>query len=230
MALFALADLHLSLSTDKPMDIFPGWDNYIEKIEEHWKSVVDEEDTVVIAGDISWAMSLQNTKNDFEFINNLPGKKLIIKGNHDYWWETVKKMNKFIEENNFSTIKIIHNSAEKVSETSPFAVCGTRGWFFEEKGDNKVLQREVGRLETSITIAEQQGLIPIVFLHYPPVYSGYCCQEIMNVLKSHNIKRCYFGHLHGKAQQNAFEGEYEGILFRLISCDHTNFYPIIVEK
>lgn len=230
MALFAIADLHLSFGTDKPMDVFSGWDNYTERIENNWRKVVNDNDTVVIAGDISWSMSLDNLYNDFKFINDLPGKKLIIKGNHDYWWDTMKKMKAFLNENGFDTINIIHNSAEKVDGIEGIAVCGTRGWFYDAVGDKKVLLREAGRLETSISVAEKAGLEPIVFLHYPPVYNGYCCDEIMDVLKAHKVRRCYFGHLHGKAAATAFEGEYEGIVFRLISCDHTGFAPVIVQK
>lgn len=230
MSLFAIADLHLSFGTDKPMDVFNGWDNYTEKIENNWRKVVNDNDTVVIAGDISWSMSLSNLSNDFKFINNLPGKKLIIKGNHDYWWDTMKKMKSFIKENGFDTINIIHNSAEKVDGVDDIAVCGTRGWFYDSVGDKKVLYREAGRLETSISIAEKAGLEPVVFLHYPPVCNGYCCNEIMDVLKAHNVRRCYFGHLHGRAAATAFEGEYEDIIFRLISCDHTGFAPVIVQK
>lgn len=230
MALFAIADLHLSLGADKPMDIFPGWDNYIEKIEKNWRAVIKPTDTVVVAGDISWSMSLENAKKDFEFINNLPGKKLIIKGNHDYWWETMKKMNKFIAENGYNTIRILHNAAAAIDDVKNFAVCGTRGWFYDESTDNKVLMREVRRLETSIKEAEKLLLEPIVFLHYPPACNGYCCDEIFNVLKEHKIKRCYFGHLHGKAAETALEGDYNGVMLRLISCDHTNFSPIIVER
>lgn len=230
MSLFAIADLHLSLGSDKPMDIFSGWENYTEKIKENWLKLVKPTDTVVIAGDVSWSMSLENARNDFDFINNLPGKKLIIKGNHDYWWETAKKMNKFFTENGYDTIKIIHNSMEKVDDIGNYAVCGTRGWFVDESADKKVLNREVGRLDTSITLAEKAGLEPLVFLHYPPVTSSYRCEEIYDVLKAHNIKRVYFGHLHGKAAENALEGEYDGMILRLISCDHTGFSPVIIEK
>jgi uncharacterized protein len=230
MSLFAIADLHLSLGTDKPMDVFKGWENYTEKIESNWRKVVDEGDTVVIAGDVSWSMSLDNLTADFQFINSLPGKKLIIKGNHDYWWDTMTKMKWFIKKNGFGTIDIIHNSAEKVDGVDKIAVCGTRGWFYDAAGDKKILNREAGRLETSIKIAEIAGLEPVVFLHYPPICTGYRCDEIMDVLKAHNIRRCYFGHLHGRAAATAFEGDYEGTAFRLISCDHTGFAPVIIQK
>lgn len=231
MSLFAIADIHLSLGTNKPMDVFKGWEYYTERIESNWRNIVSDNDTVVIAGDVSWAMSLNDLSADFQFINSLPGKKLIIKGNHDYWWDTMSKMKFFIKKNGFDTIGIIHNSAEKVDGVDSVAVCGTRGWFYDVNGDKRILLREAGRLETSITIAENAGLEPVVFLHYPPLCTGYRCDEIMEVLKAHSsVRRCYFGHLHGRAAATAFEGEYEGIDFRLISCDHTDFSPVIVEK
>lgn len=225
MVLFAIADLHLSFGADKPMDVFEGWENYIDKIKSNWNKIVKPEDTVVIAGDISWSMSLRGLVPDFEFLQSLPGKKLIIKGNHDYWWETMSKMRKFVEAGGFDTIKFIHNNTEVVDN---IGVCGTRGWFYDQSEDNKIMFREVGRLETSIAAAEKAGVEPVVFLHYPPVCPGYECNEIMDVLKKHNIKRCYYGHLHGKAASKAFEGEHEGIIFRLISCDHLGFVPAVI--
>lgn len=230
MSLFAIADLHLSLGTDKPMDVFKGWEDYTQKIEQNWRKVVTDNDTVVIAGDISWSMSLANLYEDFNFINELPGKKLIIRGNHDYWWETMSKMKRYLEQNGFDTIKIIHNSAERVDGVQGIAVCGTRGWFIGTNDSKKIILREAGRLETSIAAAEKDGLEPVVFLHYPPFGIGYYCEEFMNILKAHRIKRCYYGHLHGRAAFSAIEGEHEGIVFRLISCDHLNFMPIIVQN
>jgi Predicted phosphohydrolase len=230
MSLFAIADLHLSLGADKPMDVFRGWENYVEKIDKNWRAVVGPGDTVVIAGDVSWAMSLQGIGADFSFLNALPGKKLIVKGNHDFWWDTATKMKNHFAANGFDTIGIVHNSAHAVDGLEGLAVCGTRGWFYDEGGDKKILLREAGRLETSIRLAEKSGLEPVVFLHYPPVFSGYRCTEIMDILVKHQIKRCYYGHLHGKAASAAFEGECEGITFRLISCDHTGFRPVLVEK
>ena len=229
MSLFAIGDLHLSFGTDKPMDIFNGWSGYVDKIKNNWLKLINDEDTVVIPGDISWAMDLQGFKNDAEFINNLPGEKLILKGNHDYWWTTLSKMNSFLSENNFNTIKIIHNNAVSVNNVS---VCGTRGWFYDESQtlDKKVLMREVGRLETSIKEALKTGLEPIVFLHFPPVYGNFECTEILEVLQSYNIKRCCYGHIHGNALNKAIDGTYKNISFRLVSCDYLNFSPIMIEK
>lgn len=225
MSLFAIADLHLSLNADKPMDVFAGWEDYVTRLEKNWRLIVKEDDTVVLPGDISWAMSLADTATDFAFINDLPGKKIILKGNHDYWWTTLRKMNDYLKESNFDTISILHNSTVVVGSV---AVCGTRGWFYDTGSDKKVLLREAGRLECSIAEAEKTGMEPVVFLHYPPIYSDFFCDEIMEVLLRHQIRRCYYGHLHGKAAVYGVEGEREGILFKLVSADHLSFMPQIV--
>lgn len=226
MSLFAIADLHLSLGTDKPMDIFKGWDNYVERLEKNWKKIITDDDTVVIPGDISWALKLEETGADFAFINALPGKKLILKGNHDLWWSTVSKMKRFFSEKGFDTIDIVHNNAFPVGEV---CVCGSRGWFFDDADSNtKVLLREAGRLETSIAAAEKTGLEPVVFLHYPPVCGGRVCNEIFDVIKSHKIKRVYYGHLHGAGAYAAVDGEFDGVALKLISCDKLGFVPILI--
>lgn len=225
MSIFAIADLHLSLSVNKPMDIFNGWDNYVDKIKLNWEKLVKKDDSVVIAGDISWAMALEESLADFEFINNLPGTKYILKGNHDFWWESRTKMENFFKEHNFNTLHIIHNSAAACEN---IAICGTRGWFYDAENDNKVLLREANRLNTSIIEAEKIGLQPIVFLHYPPLFDTQVCEEIMNVLKQHDIKKCYYGHLHGNAIKKAVIGKHYGIDFRLISCDFIGFTPVVV--
>lgn len=228
MALFAIADLHLSIGEDKPMDIFSGWNDYHSRIQKNWNSVVSKDDTVVVAGDISWAMKLEDTYADFSFINELNGKKIFVKGNHDYWWTTRAKMNRFLFENKLDTINILFNDAYEVDD---FAVCGTRGWFLENDNeeDIKVLNREVGRLNMSIEKAKILGKEPVVFLHYPPIYGGVVCSEIMQVLQINKIKKCYYGHIHGtKSIKSAFEGEYENTRFNLISCDKLSFTPILV--
>jgi len=231
MSIYAIADLHLSLSTgeSKTMEVFRGWENYVKRIEENWVKTVSDADTVVVAGDLSWAMKLEKAYKDFLFLENLPGRKILIKGNHDYWWSSKNKINQFFKEKDFSSIYIIHNSAEAAEN---YVICGTRGWFLESKEneDIKILNREVGRLERSIELGKQTGLEPIVFLHYPPVYENFECEEILNVLLENNIKRCYYGHLHGKISgKKAKIGEYKGINFRLISSDQINFTPILVE-
>lgn len=228
MSLFAIADTHLSFSTDKPMDIFGGWQDYVERLEKNWKAVVSDKDTVVIAGDISWAMSLEGALEDFRFLNSLPGNKLIFKGNHDYWWSTMRKMETYLSENGLDTIKIMHNSAVRVGD---YTVCGSRGWFFdaEEDSDNKVLLREAGRVRRSIEEAQRIGGEPIVFLHYPPLTQNMVCNEIVSVLMENNIKRCYYGHLHGASTHNAYIGEKYGIKFDIISGDFLKFCPKLVE-
>ena len=228
MSLFAIADLHLSLGTDKPMDIFGGWSDYVTKLETNWQNKVRPEDTVVIPGDISWGMNFEQSKKDFEFINKLNGRKIISKGNHDYWWSTKTKMDVFLKNNSLDSISILFNNSYVVDD---YAICGTRGWFLENESQNdiKVLNREVGRLEMSIQSAIKTGKEPIVFLHYPPVYGTTKCDEIFNVLLKYDIKKCYYGHLHGKKNMRfAIEGEYEGIDFKLISCDRLSFMPILV--
>ncbi len=228
MSLFAISDLHLSFGCDKPMDVFEGWHNYTDRLEKNWRAIVKEEDTVVIAGDVSWAMKLEDTAADFAFIHSLPGKKLILKGNHDYWWSTKKKIEEFLQSRGFGTIGIVHNNAVPVGD---MAVCGTRGWLYNSSTaeDRKIVNREVGRLNASIDDAVRQGAEPIVFLHYPPVYDGAACTEILEVLKSRGIKKCYFGHVHGsQAARRAITGDYEGIKMYLISCDYSDFTPVLV--
>lgn len=229
MSLFAIADTHLSLGTDKPMDIFKGWSGYVDRLKENWEASVTDSDTVVIAGDISWGMSLEGAIEDFRFIDSLPGKKIILKGNHDYWWTTRKKMETFLSENGMKTISFLHNNTITVGN---LAVCGSRGWFFdaEESADNKVLLREAGRLRTSINLALETGLEPIVFLHYPPVTQNMVCEEIYNVLLETGVKRCYYGHLHGPSMTRSINSVRDGIEFALISCDFLAFAPKLVQK
>ncbi len=230
MSIYAIADLHLSLGTNKPMDVFKGWQNYVQRLEDNWRRLVKEDDTVVIAGDISWAMKLEETENDFNFIHSLPGKKLFLKGNHDYWWSTKSKINSYLENKGFDDISIIFNSASQVGSVG---ICGTRGWMYnsESDEDKKIVNREVGRLRASIDDCLKKGLDPIVFLHYPPVYDIYSCREIIDTLKEYGINECYFGHIHGtQAAKKAVTGEYESIKMHLISCDYLNFCPILIKK
>ncbi len=227
MSIFAIGDTHLSLGTDKPMDIFGGWQDYVSRLEKNWKKIVDPEDTVVIPGDISWALNLPDTKADFEFLNSLPGTKILSKGNHDYWWSTKKKMDEFFLENGFDTLKILHNNAYAVEG---IAICGTRGWFFDDDaaGVEKVINRECGRLKSSITAAKETGLPPVVFLHYPPITRDRVCEPIMQVLIDEKIEYCYFAHLHGMSINYAFSDVYEGIKFSLVSSDSLNFCPKLI--
>ncbi len=227
IAIFGISDLHLSLSADKPMDIFRGWDNYVERLTAHWSQIVSPEDTVVIPGDISWALKLEDAYKDFEFINNLSGTKIILKGNHDLWWSTTNKMNNFLNENNFDTIKFVFNSAIPVGE---YVVCGSRGWFFDDKEHSqKIIMREAGRLATSLSKAEETGLKPLVFLHYPVVYKDQVCHEFLDVLLKHNVKEVWYGHIHGAGKQPSTVS-CNGIDFHLITCDSIDFSPIIIRR
>ena len=229
MSLYAIADLHLSLGTDKPMDVFKGWENYVEKLETNWRKKVTEEDVVVIAGDISWAMKLEEIDSDFDFIHRLPGKKIILKGNHDYWWTTRKKMEEHFSSHGYDDILIVHNNCVPISAQK--AVCGSRGWMYncESEADIKVLNREIGRIKASIDDCLTKGLEPILFLHYPPVYDIYICREIIDLIHKYDIRECYYGHIHGaQASKRAVTGEYEGIKMHLISCDYIKFDPLLI--
>ncbi len=229
MSIFAIGDTHLSFSCDKPMDIFGGWQDYVGRLEKNWRAVVTDNDTVVIPGDISWAMSLEQAEKDFAFLDSLPGEKLIMKGNHDYWWTTRRKMDKFLEEKGFSSVKILHNNAYKVGD---YVLCGSRGWFYDAQtgNDKKVILREAGRIEMSLNEAERLEGEVICFLHYPPVMGEEKCDEIMNVLIKHNVKRCYFGHLHGNFSSFVNNSVVDGVKFSLISADFLEFCPKLVEK
>lgn len=222
MSIYGISDLHLSFGTDKPMDIFRGWNNHTERLFANWNRLVNADDTVVLPGDLSWGLKLEETKKDFEFLKTLKGKKILIKGNHDLWWSTAKKIHTFFENENITDCEILFNNS---IIADGYAIAGTRGWFYDNSGSQKVLLREAGRLETSIKSALSSGLPVLVFLHYPPVYGDYACREILDVLKKYNIKDVYHGHIHGAGFNNAVK-EFEGINFRLISCDCTEFTPI----
>ncbi len=226
MSLYVLADLHLCIGDPtKTMSIFNGWDDYQMRIETNWKEIIKDEDTVVLPGDISWGMSLEEAAPDFRFINNLPGTKIIIKGNHDYWWTTMKKMDDFLAAENCSTIHILHNNHYKYGE---YGICGTRGWVNMpgETQDEKVLKREVQRLDVSIKSAVEANLKPIVFLHYPPIFASNFNYDILEVLYHYNIKDCYYGHIHGKsAHELCITNTYDDINFHLISGDYLQFIP-----
>ncbi|MBR0542212.1 MAG: metallophosphoesterase [Clostridia bacterium] len=225
MSLFAIGDTHLSFGTDKPMNVFRGWDNYVERLETNWNNLISEDDTVVIMGDISWAMNFKEMLEDFRFINSLKGQKIILKGNHDYWWNTMTKMNAFLEENSFDSIKFLFNNAYLCDGIS---VCGTRGWFYDAENDEnteKIILREAARLRTSIKAGRELGGEPVVFLHYPPVSKTQVCQPIVDVLKEENIKHCYYAHLHSASAYNSFNGEMDGIKYELLSADYLKFCP-----
>lgn len=227
MALYAIGDLHLSLSAEKPMDVFGGnWKGYMDKLQDGL-SVICPGDTTVLLGDLSWALGLAEAKEDFAWIDRIPGRKIILKGNHDYWWSTATKFQNFCNENGFSNQFILNNNHY---EYEGFAICGTRGWFFEEERsgehDEKVFKRELLRLEASLKAA---GDMPkIVFLHYPPLYKGYICQEIIDLLHAYDVRRCFYGHLHGGSHNLAMEGLWDGIEYKLVSADFLQFDPYTV--
>lgn len=226
MSLYTIADLHLSLGGDKPMDIFSGWDNYLEKLTFNWNYMVKEEDTVVIIGDISWAMSLQGAYLDFKYINDtLNGKKIIVRGNHDYWFSTKAACDKFLDQNGFDKIKILFNNSYEYDDV---VICGSRGWVNEngEQATAKILAREAGRLKLSLDHGLRTGKKPIVFLHYPPIYSSNECIEILDVLLQYKITECYYGHIHGRGANYAINGVRDGIQYSLVSCDFTQFNPV----
>ena len=225
MALYAIGDTHLSLGSDKPMDVFwCGWTGYVDKLREGFK-LVSPEDTVVVCGDVSWGMSLEEAKPDFSFLNALPGaRKLLLKGNHDYWWTTASKMQAFFAENGFSTLDILHNNCHFYEET---ALCGTRGWFYEEdRGEHsaKIFNRELIRLEASLKAAGERN--KLCFLHYPPLYQGYRCQEIINLLEQYQVQTCCYGHLHGGSHRLAVTGRQGEVEYRLIAADYVGFRPV----
>ena len=229
MSLYVIGDLHLSFSDpSKTMSVFNGWQDYQEKIEKNWRNIVKPEDTVVLAGDISWGMSLQQALPDFQFINSLPGEKIILKGNHDYWWMTMKKMETFFEAELLTTLKLLHNNHYAYDK---YGICGTRGWVngTENKADvqdEKVLRREVQRLETSIKSAVEAGLEPLVFMHYPPIFASNFNYDILEILYRYNIKECYYGHIHGRsAHELCVKNTYDGVNFHLISGDYIHFMP-----
>ena len=230
MALYTLADLHLSLGADKPMDIFGGaWNGYFEKLQNSL-SCLTEEDTLVIPGDLSWGMNLPSALPDLQFIDRLPGKKLLVKGNHDLWWDTVSKMRRFFRENDITTIDFLHNNAFRYGDA---AIAGTRGWFFEEETggahDEKIMNREVGRLRTSLEEARKTGAERIYcFMHYPPIFGKYECPAIVKMLAEYEVAACYYGHLHGQSCLNALYGHYRGVEYQLISGDYIQFDPVLV--
>lgn len=223
MALYAIGDLHLSLTANKSMEVFgPAWENYVNRIEASLGQLT-EGDTLVLAGDTSWGIDLPEAEADFRFLEQFPCKKLLVKGNHDYWWSTVAKMKAFFDEKGFITFDFLHNNCHVYGD---HALCGTRGWFLEEdqKPHNaKVLNREVGRLETSLKAAEERPIF--CFLHYPPLYQGYQCPEVLAALERHPVERCCYGHLHGPAIRRRLEGKYGNTEFSLISADYLEFIP-----
>lgn len=238
MAVYVIGDLHLPFGIDKPMDIFgKKWQGYTEKLKEDWKNKVKPEDTVIIAGDFSWATYIKDTYKDFEYICNLPGKKVILKGNHDYWWTTVKSMKQYLEENNFENIDFLYNNSFYIEDK---IIVGTRGWaLLDSENSSKMIKRESLRLELSIQSAienygENKEIICI--MHYPPITKTKMKNEytydseFLEIMKKYNVKKCYYAHLHGTSHSDAVEGIVEGIQFYLISGDYIEFKLKLIDK
>ena len=223
MALYAIGDTHLSLGSDKPMDVFGGgWTGYVDKLRRGFQGV-EPGDTVVLCGDISWGMSLEEARTDFAFLDGLPGRKLLMKGNHDYWWTTAQKMRRFFQENGFSTLELLHNNCHFYGDV---ALCGTRGWFYEEdRGEHsaKIFNRELIRLEASLKAGGERE--KFCFLHYPPLYQGYRCQEIIDLMERCGVTRCFYGHLHGGSHRLAVSGVQGRVEYHLVAADYLGFQP-----
>ena len=224
MSIYAIGDLHLSFNTPKPMNIFGNnWENHEEKIKLDWLSKVKEEDTVIHPGDFSWAINLKDATKDFEYLNSLPGKKIMLKGNHEYWWTTITNMKNFLQENNFKNIEFLQNNSIEVEDK---VICGTRGWTLvneETQNSKKILKREALRLELSIQDGLNKNKEIIVFMHYPPITKQNLNTEFMKILQKYNIKKCYYAHLHGHSINDAVQGIVNQIEFKLVSADALDF-------
>jgi len=227
MAIYAIGDLHLSVAAKKPMDIFSGWDNHAEKLRENWSQKIKADDTVILAGDTSWGMSLAQAVPDFRLIHNLPGQKIVLKGNHDYWWSSLTKMNRALEEHGLTSIRFLHNNSYYVEGVH---LCGSRGWIFEngQPHDEKIIRREALRIEASLKSRSSQPGETVLFLHYPPVFAGQTLQPFLELMHQYGVKRCYYGHIHGPSHKYAVQGRVQGIEFRMISSDYIEFDPVLV--
>ena len=228
MALFTLADTHLSLKIEKPMDIFGArWRGHDAKIVTEWNRVVSPDDTVVVGGDISWGISLEEASDDLLFLDRLNGDKILLRGNHDYWWNTPKKVTDFFEANGITSIKLLQNNSYTYEN---IAICGTRGWYSDssnapETSDyQKIVARETARLKLSLDSIQDETLEKVVFMHFPPKFENYVCRPLIDLMKEYGVKRCYYGHIHGiyaLAPMTVFEG----IEFHIVSADFLNFTP-----
>lgn len=230
MALYTIADLHLPLGVDKPMDIFgKAWSGYVDRLEYNWQRKITNDDVVVLPGDFSWATYLEQSRNDFEFLDKLNGKKILLKGNHDYWWTTMNKLRSFITDNGFSGIEFLQNNSFVYGD---IAICGTRGWIQPEiegfsAEDKKIYDREVQRLELSLKSAADCREA-YVFTHYPPVSFQNDENDFIRMMKRYGVTKCFYGHLHSASHKNAVNGVVDGIEYRLVSGDYLQFDPVCV--
>lgn len=232
--LYTIADTHLSFTTEKPMDIFGHrWENHAEKLKENWLKKINPEDTVVIPGDISWGIDLEEAKEDLLFLDSLPGRKLVGKGNHDYFWGTVNKMTAFIDNCGITTMSFLYNNAYLVDNK---IICGTRGWMSEfgvKVEDERIIKREAQRLELSLVQgmklkAENPDAKIIVFTHYPIVFGDFINYEFIDILYKYEVDTVYYGHLHN-VRENQLDKSYLGIDFHLVAGDYIGFDPVLVE-
>lgn len=227
MALYTISDLHLPLGIDKPMDIFgAGWSNYVEKIRENWQRIVSPDDTVVLGGDFSWATYLEQTEKDFDYLHSLNGKKILLKGNHDYWWSTLNKMNAFFKDKEYDSVSILQNNSFIYND---IGICGTRGWSMDPSSadDKKIYDRELIRLQLSMDDAMKKNCREIfVFLHYPPITQVAYETSFHKLMKEYPVKKCIFGHLHGQSHASAATGTIDGIEYILAASDYVRFNPV----
>lgn len=229
MAIYAIGDLHLSEGVEKPMDIFGGWQDYTNRLIQNWTGKITAADTVVLAGDISWGLKFSEALPDFQFIHRLPGRKLILKGNHDLWWGSVSSMNASLQKEGIDSIEFLHNNSYLVEN---LAVCGSRGWLFEngEEHNAKLVNRETMRMEASLASVRDFMVEKVMFLHYPPLYGEQELSTFLDVMLRYNVKRCYYGHIHGLGHRHAVQGEVYGIHFQMISADYLKFDPVLVQE
>ena len=228
MAIYAIGDLHLSVAAKKPMDIFSGWDDHAEKIIHNWKNKIKDEDVVVLVGDTSWGMTLADAIPDFRLIHKLPGQKIIVKGNHDYWWGSMTKMGEMLESYEFSSIRFLHNNSYYLQGVH---ICGSRGWIFEngQPHDEKIIRREGARIEASLKSRGPEKGETILFLHYPPIYAGQTLEPYVKLMQKYGVRRCCYGHIHGQGHKYAVQGLCRGIEFTMVSSDYLSFDPALIK-
>ncbi len=237
MKLFAISDLHLASSVDKPMDVFGSrWANHVERIVEHWRREISAKDTVLIGGDISWANSLEEAELDFRLLDALPGDKILLRGNHDYWWTTMRKMEQFCREKGFHTLRFLRNNALSVAG---FHVCGSRGWLLPQdkdfsKEDEKILKREQIRLDLSLTdlkrLRKNEGdkLPSVALMHYPPISEEGDASVLSIGLEEAEVDVCVFGHIHHAVPLYLSGPEINGVKYLIASADQLEFQPLLI--
>lgn len=233
MAIYCISDTHLSLTVPKPMDVFGNrWRDYEKKLENGWNSVVGENDTVIVPGDISWGLDISEAAADLKFLSSLNGKKIIGKGNHDLWWQSEKKLKELFSSEGIENVSLLHNNAYIIDG---LMICGSRGWFYDPKSSpegadpEKISAREVIRAELSFKYAD--ALDPeriyerVAFFHFPPVFKEFVSEGMVELLKRYGIRRCFYGHIHG-AYDLPRSFVHDGIEMTIVSADYLNFIPL----